>query len=223
MQSELKPLKRRLALRPHVHRDHEWHVGEAGGQELVASLAEIGTKPAAAATERLLAAFDVDHVVVVGIAGSVDPNLAIGELVVPEVVIDEVSGREFVPHQLGDAPAKGGLSTSDELRYQDDVLRELIDRGVVAVDMETAAVAEVCVRHGVPWSVFRAISDRASDAAVVDDGIMGMVNSDGSPNVPGVARYLITRPHRIPHLVRLGRGSQAAARRAADATAEALG
>jgi nucleoside phosphorylase len=32
--------------------------------------------------------------------------------------------------------------------------------------METAAVAEVCEERGVPWSVVRAISDRASDGSV---------------------------------------------------------
>jgi adenosylhomocysteine nucleosidase len=223
MQSELRPLKRRLGLRRRVDGESEWHVGATGEVELVASIAQIGTKAAAAATEHLLDTFDVHHVVVAGIAGGVDPALDIGELVVPEVVIDWSTGREYRHRPLGGVPVKGGLLTSDELLYQDDVLRDLIERDIVAVDMETSAVAGVCERRGVPWSVFRAISDRASDASVLAEGIMGMIHADGSPNVPVVARYLATRPHRIPHLVRLGRGSQAAARNAADAVARAVG
>ena len=147
----------------------------------------------------------------VGIAGSIDPSLEIGELVMPEVVINYASKREFQPTNLTDIEPRGSLLSGDEYLHEPDVLAELIAQGVVAVDMETAAVAEVCEARGVPWSVFRAISDRASDAGLVGDAILTMVKPDGSVNVPAAARFLITKPHRIPHLVRMGRGSQAAA------------
>jgi adenosylhomocysteine nucleosidase len=219
MRSELKPLTRHLALRPHPD-DSEFHHGEVGDVDAVASLANIGTAPSAAATARLLDTFDVHHVVVVGIAGSIDPALEIGELVVPEVVIDYDSGREFRPTHLTDAPPRGGLVTSDLFLHEPDVLEALIARDVVAVDMETAAVAAVCEERGVAWSVIRAISDRASDAQA-EDQIMNLVQADGRANVMAVAKFLMTRPHRIPHLVRIGRGSQVAAETAARAAREA--
>jgi adenosylhomocysteine nucleosidase len=38
----------------------------------------------------------------------------------------------------------------------------------LAVDMESAAVAQVCADFGLPFAVVRTISDRADDAAHVD-------------------------------------------------------
>jgi nucleoside phosphorylase len=222
MRSELKPLRRKLGLRRHTHADHEWHVGTASSAELVASLANIGMAAATVATERLLDTFDVHHVVVVGIAGGIDPALEIGELVTPEVVIDWSTGQEYQPHQMSDVEPRGALLTADELLYQPDVLRGLIERGVVAVDMETASVAAVCESRGVPWSVFRAISDMAVDAAPLDAGIFAMVRPDGTADPAAAARYIATHPHRIPHLARLARGSQLAADTAADAASRAL-
>ena len=215
-------MTRVLRLQRDAHASNAFHYGETAHADVVASLANIGTAPAAAATERLLDSFEVHHVVVVGIAGGIDPALRIGELVVPEVVIDWSSGREYRPTSIGPVPARGGLITSDQLLYEEQTLAGLIRRGVVAVDMETAAVAAVCERRSVPWSVFRAVSDRAADAAVIDAGVMTMINPDGSARPRAMLRYLVSRPHRIPHLVRLGRGSRNAARTAAAAAARAL-
>lgn len=220
MQSELKPLARHLGLRADPQ-DPTWHRATAGPTELVASLANIGMAPAAAATERLLDAFDVHHVVVVGIAGSLDPDLAIGELVLPEVVIDYVTRTEFVPTQIADRKPRGALSSGDEYLRDPDVLAALLADGVIAVDMETAAVAAVCEARGVPWSVFRAISDRAGEMDPIGADILKMVNPDGPPNPAGVAKVVLTKPHHLPHLARLARGSRTAADNAARAAAAA--
>ena len=87
--------------------------------------------------------------------------------------------------------------------------------------METAAIAAVCERRGCPWSVFRAISDRADDGST-DAAIFGLAAPDGAPDVRAVARFLVTRPWRIPQLVRLGRGLARATQTAANAALRAL-
>jgi hypothetical protein len=87
--------------------------------------------------------------------------------------------------------------------------------------METAAIAAVCERRGCAWSVFRAISDRAGDAAV-DSDVLGLAGSDGAADLAALARFLLTRPWRIPGLVRLGRGMRLAANTAASAAVRAL-
>ena len=59
------------------------------------------------------------------------------------------------------------VSGADESR----ILRDLMaDAGheVLAVEMEGAAVAQVCMDYGVPFAVMRTISDRADDSAHVD-------------------------------------------------------
>ncbi len=87
--------------------------------------------------------------------------------------------------------------------------------------METAAIAAVCERRGCPWSVFRAVSDRADDGST-DVAILGLADSNGNPNLAAVARFVLTRPRRIPQLVRLARGASVATRAAANAAFTAL-
>lgn len=226
MRSELRPLVRALSLRPAKVGDLDVHRGAVGDVEVVATLTTMGTVAAAAATERLLHAFpSTDHVVVVGIAGGVGPNVRVGDLIVPEVVVDGATGREHRPAPLGAgsgaAAPSGKLRTSDEFVIAEKALADLVAQGVVAVDMETAAVAAVCERHDRPWSVFRAISDQAGD--YTDPWVLKLARPDGSPNLPAVARLLLTRPWHLARLARLGRDATAAARTAASAASEALG
>jgi hypothetical protein len=86
--------------------------------------------------------------------------------------------------------------------------------------METAAIAESCEQRGIPWSVFRVISDRASDGSV-DEEVFGMSNQDGTPNAAKVAKYFAKHPGRIPQMARLAKGSKLATNTAADAAIRA--
>ena len=60
----------------------------------------IGMRPATETTERVLAAENVDFVMVVGIAGGVGAAIKVGDVLVPDVVIDGPSGAEFRPAEL---------------------------------------------------------------------------------------------------------------------------
>ena len=219
MRSELRPLVRTLRARPASLGALPVHVGRAGRAEVTAALIGVGPEAARSATERLLDAGGFDHVVVSGIAGGIGPGGSVGDSVAPEVVEDRASGRRFTPSPLGDRRPAGVLLTTAELIVDDDHIRALVDRGVVALDMETSAVAEVCEARGRPWSVFRVVSDRPEDG-LLDHGVFELLESDGSVNVARALRYVAGRPGRIRHLARLARDSGGAARRAArDATA----
>jgi adenosylhomocysteine nucleosidase len=220
MPSELRPLRRLVRLHRADVDDLVAYEGRLGGTRVVAALAGIGTDAARRATERVLDLAPMDHVVVVGIAGGIAPGVAVGDLVVPERVIDLASGKEHRATQFGVVSPRGALLTSDALLTDPAVLAAHAARGVLAVDMETSAVAAVCERRGCPWSVFRAISDRSEDG--VDEAVLGLVHPDGSPNLPAVARFVLRRPRRIAQLVRLGRGMRRAAARAAQAAVEAI-
>jgi len=113
------------------------------------------------------------------------------------------------------------LWTTDELLLDPARHADLRAHGVVALDMETAAVAKVCEGRGVPWSVVRAISDRAGDGSV-DAEILGLTHPDGRPNLSAVARYLLRHPGAVPRLVRLASGAKAATERAAETAINAL-
>ena len=207
MPSELRPLAKALQL---TKGDDGW-TGAAGAVTLVAGKTGIGTKRAAAATERLLDTTDVDHVMVVGIAGGMGAS-RVGDVLVPAVVVDKPSQQEFRPAPLAGVEPRGRLVTHDDFDMSDAERESLVAEGFVAVDMETAAVAAVCAARGVPWSAVRSISDLVG---VTPGDVIGLANPDGSPNVGASVRYLLTKPWRIPRLVRLGLDARGAANAAA--------
>jgi adenosylhomocysteine nucleosidase len=200
------------------------YTGRIGDRPVVAVVSGMGTSLARAATLRLLDAVDVDWVIVVGIAGAVEKQTPIGTLVLPRLVISGADGTEHRPTPLrlgSESRVHGTLWTSDELLLDPALHADLRADGVVALDMETAAVAKVCEERGVPWSVVRAISDRSGDGSV-DAEIVGLSHPDGRPNVAAVARFLVRHPGAVPRLLRLADGATLAAGRAADAAIKFL-
>jgi adenosylhomocysteine nucleosidase len=216
MTHELAPLVARLGLR----RDGAWHRGAAGGVEVAATLIGIGPRLAHEGTERVLAGGGFDRVVVVGIAGGVGAS-RIGDLVVPERVVDLASGASFVHRPLGDAPARGTLVTAEGLLTDPAFFAGLAAEGVLAIDMETAAVAAACEAHGLPWSAIRAISDIAGDP-VIDPAVFGLAGADGRTSPARFLRFALAKPRRLLALPRLARGMHLAMRTATEETARAL-
>ena len=61
---------------------------------------------------------------------------------------------------------------------------------VLAVEMEGAAVAQVCVDYGVPFAAVRTISDRADEDAPID--FLQFVRTVASPYAEHVVRRLLS-------------------------------
>ena len=217
MTSELRPIVRA----GHLVRaaDRRAHTGTAGSGDpvrVVATLAGIGFASATASAERLLTDHRPDHVVVVGIAGGIAPDLSIGDVIVPDRVIDGVTGTEYHPAPLGALARAGTIVSFDGLSTDPEEVARLVAAGGLALDMESSAVAAVCERHRTPWSVVRSISDRVG-IEPVDDDVLGLARPDGSPDLGAVARFVVSHPRRLPGLIRLGRYSTQAANAAAGA------
>jgi adenosylhomocysteine nucleosidase len=206
MSIELRPVVRRLA--------------RARLDDAVALPLGVGPEVAAAATERMLSANRPGHVVVVGVAGGVDAALRIADVVVPEEVVDGRDGSRHRPAVLPGLSPAGTLLTTDGLFTGGDVLADHRRAGVTAVDMETAAVAAVCEREGVSWSVVRAISDRLADETV-EESDLRLLRADGRTDLGAVLRLLVRRPGAVARLARLGRDTTRAASAAADAAVSA--
>jgi len=220
MPMEVKPLVRRLALRRTQLGGSSAHEGTLDGRRVVAIVTGMGTTLARDGTERLLDAVGVDRVVVVGITGAVEDETPIGTLMLPEVVVDAATRTEHRPAPLGEGTPHGKMWTGDDLTTDGDVVAELRDAGVVCLDMETAAIADVAERHGIPWSVFRAISDRASDGTVTEE-VFHLSNQDGTPNGGAVLRFFLRHPGRLPAMMRMAKGAKLATEHAADAAIHA--
>ena len=221
MPMELKPLVRKLSLRKSSLNGVDVHTGKVGARDAVAIVTGMGTKLARQGTKRLLDAVGVARVVVVGITGAVDNDTAIGTLVLPEVVVNSATGSEYRPATLGAGTPQGKMWTGDVLLTDPEVVAGLRARGVVSLDMETAAIAELCEARGIPWSVFRVISDRATDGSV-DDEVFHLSHQDGTPDVGAVIRYFLKHPGRVPRMMRLAKGATRATVAAADAAIRAV-
>ncbi len=80
-----------------------------------------------------------------------------------------VDGPARAPRRHAGLVASGDLfvSTAAGAKALCDALRAA-DHDVLAVEMEGAAVAQVCADYGIPFGAVRTISDRADDTAHVD-------------------------------------------------------
>jgi adenosylhomocysteine nucleosidase len=218
---ELTPLKRPLALRRSRVGSLDMFEGDLDGRPVVAIVTGMGTAAAADRVTSLLEAVEVALVVVVGIAGSVEEDAVIGTLVLPEFVVDEASGARYRPEPLGSGDQRGTMWTSNSLITDRKVVEGLVMDGVVALDMETGAVAGVCEGRGIPWTVFRCISDRVADGTV-DDELLALSKPDGSPDPRAVISYVARHPTRIPRLARTAREAKLATERAAESAVRAV-
>jgi adenosylhomocysteine nucleosidase len=216
---ELSPLVKKLSLTKTDIDGVEVHRGTLDGREVVAIVTGMGTKLATEATERLLDATSIARVLVVGIAGAVENETPIGTLMLPEVVVNSATGTEYRPEPLGEGTPHGKMLTGDELRTDPDEIADLRAKGVVSLEMETAAIAKSCERRGIPWSVFRAISDRPSDN--IDEEVSRLANQDGTPNGRAIAAYFAKHPGRIPKMAKVAKGAKLATKTAADAAIRA--
>jgi adenosylhomocysteine nucleosidase len=216
MRPELKAIVASGRLRPTADDPVFSHAGTAGDWSVVSLVTGMGPALAREATRRALTTGPFDHVMVVGIAGGLHPELPVGTLFVPSRVQLHPDGPEYATHPLPSRRASGALMTTDGLFHDDADWRPILERGFRAVDMEAAGVAEVCEEAGVPWSVYRGISDRP-DERIVDHAVFGLSKPDGSADPVALAKYLARDPRRAKALAHLNRCMQLAATLAADA------
>lgn len=158
----------------------------------------------------------VDHVMIAGICGGLDPDIEVGTLINPEFIIEYASGAIYLHTPPGDAPRAGKLMTTENATLDSGLSRRFLEDGCLGVDMESSAVAEVCEAQGCPWSVYRCIGDRFFDG-LLDQKIVAATNPDGSGNMAEIGRLIAAEPELAEKLQRLSRDTTLAARMAAEA------
>jgi adenosylhomocysteine nucleosidase len=216
MKPELKAIVKSFGLQPSPEDPVFSHTGSAGSWGVAALVTGMGPALAREATRKALGTGAFDHVMVIGIAGGLDPDLPVGSLMVPSRVQLYPEGPEFHAHPVPPRVAGGSLMTTDGLFDNEQVWQPILERGFGAVDMEAAGVAEVCEDAGVAWSVYRGISDRP-DEHIVDQAVFGLSKPDGSADPVALAKYLARDPRRAKALAHLNQCMKEAASLAADA------
>ena len=169
--------------------------GEISGVEVVAAVSGIGKVFAAICTEIMILHFGVDHVINIGVAGSLVKDLKVLDVAVAESAVQHdmntsaigdpvglVSGINIInfpaDERLKDAvcevlEAKGiyhqtGVIASGDLFVDTDKQRQTIRQrfDAIAADMEGGAIAHVCYINKIPFALIRSISD--ADGSAMD-------------------------------------------------------
>jgi adenosylhomocysteine nucleosidase len=214
MPMEMRVLSKRLGLRKEQVGGLEVRTGMLDGEAVVGYVTGMGPDLATKGMDELLGAVRPDRVVVFGITGAVDDQTPIGTVMMPATVIDHATGRTHQHDPPGGEPTAGALWTTNVMTPPSE-LPGLIAKGVISLDMETAAYARCCEREGIPWSVHRTISDHPKDE--IDDELFSMMNMDGTPNWRNIARYVAKHPVRSARMLKMGKNGKLATEAAADA------
>jgi nucleoside phosphorylase len=210
-----------FGLNPTGDRHKDPWTGTVGDSDVTAIHIGMGPPLTRVATSRLFedtvpGQTPVDHVMIAGICGGLDPAVEVGTLLNPEIVVEATTGASYRHTPPGHAPQAGKLITTEGVSLDLDLCKRFLADGCFGVDMESSAVAEVCEAHGCPWSVYRCIGDRPFDG-LLDERLVALTNPDGSGNTTEIMRLVASEPALAAKLERLSHDSANAARLAAEA------
>lgn len=172
----------------------------------------MGARRAERAARALLDSWSPDLLVMTGVAGALSPTLSVADVLAGSHVF--VDGSVLAPPWVPAAPAAHGLLLAVErvlvTAAEKASALALLPRGLpAAVEMETRGLARAAAERGVAWGAVRAVSDTADADLPLD--FNRLLRPDGSLPLSRVAAAALARPTAIPGLLRLGRGTAAAA------------
>jgi adenosylhomocysteine nucleosidase len=172
------------------------HRGKLDGVEVLLTVGGIGKVNAAMTTTYLMVA-GASQVVFTGVAGGVHPELKVGDIVISTDCLQHDVDVTALGYPLGEIPGEtlswqanaalmqlaaeaahevegvtvmqGRIASGDVfVASPEQALALWQSFGAACAEMEGAAVAQVCSKHGVPFVVIRSVSDTADGGANVD-------------------------------------------------------
>jgi adenosylhomocysteine nucleosidase len=199
MSVEVELLKEKMEnLTVTTHAGMEFYEGQLEGMPSVVVQCGVGKVNAAMCAQVLCSVFGVTHLVNTGIAGSLNAQLDIGDLVVSRDAMYHDFDCVHFGYEMGRVPGmdtvafpadetmigyalaaaeavnpghtKTGRVASGDLFVAEKTVKETIieKTGALCTEMEGAAIAHVAYRNKIPFVILRAISDKADDSAEMD-------------------------------------------------------
>ena len=181
-----------------THAGMEFCEGRLNGLDAVVVQCGVGKVNAAMCAQILCSVFGVTHLVNTGIAGSLNADLDIGDLVVSKDAMYHDFDCVHFGYEMGKVPGMdvvafpadesmlefafaaaeavnpghtriGRVASGDLFVARKEAKKAIIDKtGAFCTEMEGAAIAQTAYRNQVPFVILRAISDTADDSAEMD-------------------------------------------------------
>jgi len=166
---------------------YEFYINEFDGKKVVNVCCGVAKVNSAIATQILIDKFGVDCVINTGIAGGMNTDVKVCDIVIADEVMHHDVTTRFLqnyPPYCGNYPADKtlielakkacdensisyfvGRIVSGEQFISDSVVKGKIieDFTPHAVDMESASIGHCCYRNEMPFATIRCISDNADD------------------------------------------------------------
>lgn len=193
LEDEIKPLVERMSRVTEIQAlKRMFYHGEISGQEIVAVGSGVGKVRASACSQFLIDKLGIEQMIVFGLAGGLDSDLRIGDLVISKMTImhDYYVAGEGVNEDISIGPIEAdpnllelALKASKSISSEDRVRLGIILTGDESIDdsqrkddlrrkysgdcveMEGAAVALTCSLNLIPFVIVRSISDFADETA----------------------------------------------------------
>lgn len=176
----------------------EFIIGKINENEVVLVKCGVGKVNAARTTQILLNNFDIEYVINVGTAGSLNENIEIGDVVIGEKIVQHdfditAAGREkgyitdvgkyfysdknliektkqTIENMKENFNAFIGTIATGDIFVQDIKAKDTIKAEFDAdcTEMEGAAIAQVCTLDNIPFIVIRSISDKPNGNNAID-------------------------------------------------------
>ena len=166
------------------------YIGSIEEKEVVLVKSNVGKVNSARVTQILIDNFDIELVINVGTAGSVDNSLEIGDVVVATELVQYDFDVTPFGRKLGEIEnigesikvdekflklfdninvRKGIIASGDKFivnREDKDNIRNIFK--ALAIEMEGASIAQVCFLDKIPFLVIRSITDKLDGSSKID-------------------------------------------------------
>ena len=190
---EVRPLIKRWRINNREYDGRNFKFFENDSAVLVCG--GIGAEAARRACEAVIKLYQPRLVISTGFAGALDPELEVGRMLTPRLVIDANDGSRT---EVGSG--SGVLVSFDAVADAHQKLKLGKAYRADAVDMEGAAVARGADAHGIPFVAVKAISDEAGfEMPALDNFIAG----DGQFRAGRFVLFAAVRPRLWPRVIRL--------------------
>lgn len=194
MDEEIAPLLEQVEVVEKItHAQNTFYLANYEGKELIIAKSKVGKVHASITTTIMIEKFNCEKILFTGVAGAICPTLNIGDIIIGEKLCQHDFDITAFGHKAGKIPeielflepdnklieiAKqlnkeleveiktGTIATGDQFIASKEKKQWILDEfNAHALEMEGAAVAQVCTLFNTPYFILRAISDSGDEEA----------------------------------------------------------